>query len=288
MKILKYCQTVIYVLIVAPLFYLFCLTSKLQFFVERFVEVSNWSRKMIVVRTRMTLKIFFIKTWRVLFLLDASDGVNRSIIGYRFSRSWECEIARRAEGRGLLVLRRHWGLRPSREMTMTSVAVAPGSLGAPSSMLTSQMYHLQQGLSPTSGSPASGKVSWKNPLVDIRFMEPLDVMHGRACRMRDASYAGVLHNGTKPRLKSWNLIRGRLLRDAERFSRRAFLTLHFFGQLDSLSFRFFLKRGKNIDYFFKIFDKSYDDDMQHNVSDTRWRSQSGKLFFDTAFLCIII
>ncbi|XP_029663245.1 uncharacterized protein LOC115235535 [Formica exsecta] len=42
-------------------------------------------------------------------------------------------------------------------MTMTSVAVAPGSLGAPPSMLTPQMYHLQQGLSPTSGSPASGK-----------------------------------------------------------------------------------------------------------------------------------
>jgi len=40
------------------------------------------------------------------------------------------------------------------------------------------------------------------------------MMRGRACRMRDASYAGVLHNGTKPRLKSWNLIRGRLLRDA--------------------------------------------------------------------------
>ncbi|XP_070160816.1 uncharacterized protein Rhogef64c [Polyergus mexicanus] len=42
-------------------------------------------------------------------------------------------------------------------MTMTSVAVAPGSLGSPPSMLTPQMYHLQQGLSPTSGSPASGK-----------------------------------------------------------------------------------------------------------------------------------
>lgn len=100
-------------------------------------------------------------------------------------------------------------------MTMTSVAVAPGSLGAPPSMLTPQMYHLQQGLSPTSGSPASGKVSRKKSTRRyIRFMEPLDTMRGRACRMRDASYAGVLHNGTKPRLKSRNL-RGRLLRDAE-------------------------------------------------------------------------
>ncbi|XP_011690898.1 PREDICTED: uncharacterized protein LOC105451882 [Wasmannia auropunctata] len=42
-------------------------------------------------------------------------------------------------------------------MTMTSVAVAPGSLGAPPAMLTPKMYHLQQGLSPTSGSPTSGK-----------------------------------------------------------------------------------------------------------------------------------
>ncbi|XP_025154288.1 uncharacterized protein LOC105186740 isoform X2 [Harpegnathos saltator] len=42
-------------------------------------------------------------------------------------------------------------------MTMTSVAVAPGSLGAPPAMLSPKMYHLQQGLSPTSGSPTSGK-----------------------------------------------------------------------------------------------------------------------------------
>ncbi|XP_011341894.1 uncharacterized protein LOC105281985 isoform X2 [Ooceraea biroi] len=42
-------------------------------------------------------------------------------------------------------------------MTMTSVAVAPGSLGAPPAMLTPKMYHLQQGLSPTSGLPSSGK-----------------------------------------------------------------------------------------------------------------------------------
>lgn len=107
---------------------------------------------------------------------------------------------------------------------MTSVAVAPGSLGAPPSMLTPQMYHLQQGLSPMSGSPASGKVSRKkkkNPPADISrarypiYGAAMDEMRGRACRMRDASYAGVLHNGTKPRLKSWNLIRGRLLRDAE-------------------------------------------------------------------------
>ncbi|XP_018053386.1 PREDICTED: uncharacterized protein LOC108690545 isoform X2 [Atta colombica] len=41
-------------------------------------------------------------------------------------------------------------------MTMTSVAVAPGSLGASPAMLTPKMYHLQQGLSP-SGSPTSGK-----------------------------------------------------------------------------------------------------------------------------------
>ncbi|XP_076297924.1 rho guanine nucleotide exchange factor at 64C isoform X2 [Lasioglossum baleicum] len=53
-------------------------------------------------------------------------------------------------------------------MTM-SVAVAPGSLGAPPSMLTPNMYHLQQGLNPTSASPTSeksydtlskGKKSW--------------------------------------------------------------------------------------------------------------------------------
>ncbi|XP_078048325.1 rho guanine nucleotide exchange factor at 64C isoform X2 [Augochlora pura] len=53
-------------------------------------------------------------------------------------------------------------------MTM-SVAVAPGSLGAPPSMLTSNMYHLQQGLNTTSASPTSeksydtlskGKKSW--------------------------------------------------------------------------------------------------------------------------------
>ncbi|XP_029053185.2 uncharacterized protein LOC114880883 isoform X1 [Osmia bicornis bicornis] len=42
-------------------------------------------------------------------------------------------------------------------MTMTSVAVAPGSLGSPSSMLTPKMYHLQQGLNSTSASPTPGK-----------------------------------------------------------------------------------------------------------------------------------
>ncbi|XP_012147135.2 rho guanine nucleotide exchange factor at 64C isoform X1 [Megachile rotundata] len=42
-------------------------------------------------------------------------------------------------------------------MTMTSVAVAPGSLGAPPSMLTPKMYHLQQGLNSTSASPTPGK-----------------------------------------------------------------------------------------------------------------------------------
>lgn len=57
-----------------------------------------------------------------------------------------------------MVLSIRWGLRPSREMTMTSVAVAPGSLGTSPAMLTPKMYHLQQGLSPTSGSPTSGKV----------------------------------------------------------------------------------------------------------------------------------
>ncbi|OAD54054.1 Intersectin-2 [Eufriesea mexicana] len=40
---------------------------------------------------------------------------------------------------------------------MTSVAVAPGSLGAPPSMLTPKMYHLQQGLNSTSASPTPGK-----------------------------------------------------------------------------------------------------------------------------------
>lgn len=40
---------------------------------------------------------------------------------------------------------------------MTSVAVAPGSLGAPPSVLTPKMYHLQQGLNPTSVSPTPGK-----------------------------------------------------------------------------------------------------------------------------------
>ncbi|KOC69220.1 Myosin-M heavy chain [Habropoda laboriosa] len=40
---------------------------------------------------------------------------------------------------------------------MTSVAVAPGSLGAPPSALTPKMYHLQQGLNSTSASPTPGK-----------------------------------------------------------------------------------------------------------------------------------
>ncbi|XP_017892087.1 uncharacterized protein LOC108632184 [Ceratina calcarata] len=42
-------------------------------------------------------------------------------------------------------------------MTMTSVAIAPGSLGTPPSMLTPKMYHLQQGLNSTSPSPTPGK-----------------------------------------------------------------------------------------------------------------------------------
>jgi len=91
---------------------------------------------------------------------------------------------------------------------MTSVAVAPGSLGAPPTMLTPKMY-LQQGLSPTSGSPTSGKVGPRNPSaresLDVRFTESRDAMRERACLMRDG---GVLRNGTQPRLKSWNLIRG--------------------------------------------------------------------------------
>ncbi|KAK2576799.1 hypothetical protein KPH14_005435 [Odynerus spinipes] len=42
-------------------------------------------------------------------------------------------------------------------MTMTSVAVAPGSLVAPPAMLTPKMYHLQQPLNPPPASPTSGK-----------------------------------------------------------------------------------------------------------------------------------
>ncbi|XP_014612257.1 PREDICTED: intracellular protein transport protein USO1 [Polistes canadensis] len=42
-------------------------------------------------------------------------------------------------------------------MTMTSVAVAPGSLVAPPAMLTPKMYHLQQPLNPSAPSPTSGK-----------------------------------------------------------------------------------------------------------------------------------
>ncbi|XP_076751746.1 rho guanine nucleotide exchange factor at 64C [Xylocopa sonorina] len=42
-------------------------------------------------------------------------------------------------------------------MTMTSVAVAPGSLGAPPSMHAPKMYHLQQGLNSPSSSPTPGK-----------------------------------------------------------------------------------------------------------------------------------
>ncbi|KOX70195.1 hypothetical protein WN51_05631 [Melipona quadrifasciata] len=42
---------------------------------------------------------------------------------------------------------------------MTSVAVAPGSLGAPPSVFTPKMYHLQQGLNSTSPSPTPGKLN---------------------------------------------------------------------------------------------------------------------------------
>lgn len=49
---------------------------------------------------------------------------------------------------------------------MTSVAVAPGSLGAPPSMLTPKMYHLQQGLNSTSPSATSGKVVSRNIITD--------------------------------------------------------------------------------------------------------------------------
>jgi len=87
--------------------------------------------------------------------------VKEKLIGLSLSvadpRRRGCEAARGAEGRGLM-LRGHWGLRASREMTMTSVAVAPASLGAPPTMLTPKMYHLQQGLGPSSGSPSSSKV----------------------------------------------------------------------------------------------------------------------------------
>lgn len=54
---------------------------------------------------------------------------------------------------------------------MTSVAVAPGSLGAPPAMLTPKMYHLQQGLSPTSGSPTSGKVGRDPPAGNPRYRD---------------------------------------------------------------------------------------------------------------------
>jgi len=143
--------------------------------------------------------------------LSAHLKENISIINYRFATTWECEIARGTEGRGLLMLRRHWGLRPSREMTMTSVAVAPGSLGASPAMLTPKMYHLQQGLSP-SGSPTSGKVNPKtHPSENPRS---LDVRNRamRCARERvwcetQLLHGGVLRNGTQSRLESWNLIR---------------------------------------------------------------------------------
>ncbi|KAL2735151.1 intracellular protein transport protein USO1 [Vespula squamosa] len=44
-------------------------------------------------------------------------------------------------------------------MTMTSMAVGPGSFVAPPAMLTPKMYHLQQPLNPPPSSPTSGKVS---------------------------------------------------------------------------------------------------------------------------------
>lgn len=171
---------------------------------------------------------------------------------------------------------------------MTSVAVAPGSLGAPPSMLTPQMYHLQQGLSPTSGSSASGKVSRKrNSSADISDLQSRSI----ACRMRDASYAGVLHNGTKPRLKSWNLDLCNLIRRSVitempswcGISSREVLKESFSGvafhravksQLDAERSSFhFLEQGKSIDSFSKILletlERSYDDGMQYNVPDTR-------------------
>ncbi|XP_031842023.1 rho guanine nucleotide exchange factor at 64C isoform X2 [Nomia melanderi] len=71
-------------------------------------------------------------------------------------------------------------------MTM-SVAVAPGSLGAPPSMLTPKMYHLQQGLSSTSASPtpeknydtlSKGKKSWSVRLGLSRQSQSTDD-HGK-------------------------------------------------------------------------------------------------------------
>lgn len=76
---------------------------------------------------------------------------------------------------------------------MTSVAVAPGSLGAPPAMLTPKMYHLQQGLSPTSGSPTTGKVRSESRIP--RFA--LAPVRERACRTRARRSYGVLHNGTQ-------------------------------------------------------------------------------------------
>lgn len=146
-------------------------------------------------------------------ITSLSNGDN--FIDYRFAATWECAIARGTERRGMLTLRGHWGLRPPREMTMTSVAVAPGSLGAPPAMLTPKMYHLQQGLSPTSGSPISGKVSRPPCSAPERDLPPMSDLRSRAVRCArervwDArrSYGGVLRNGTEPRLESWNLIRG--------------------------------------------------------------------------------
>lgn len=113
--------------------------------------------------------------------------------------TWECEIVRGR--RGVLMLRRHWGLRPSREMTMTSVAVAPGSLGAPPAMLTPKMYHLQQGcLSPTSGSSTSGKVSRPRIARFARCDARESVSDAR--RSYDAAFY------VTGRKRGWNLIRG--------------------------------------------------------------------------------
>lgn len=137
----------------------------------------------------------------------------------------------------MLMLRGHWGLRPSREMTMTSVAVAPGSLGAPPAMLTPKMYHLQQGLSPTSGSPISGKVSRpRNPFGpgESERSPRCPICGAARCDARESvsdarrSYGGVLRNGTQPRLESWNLIRGWSLDTAIVASRGGFLRRAFF------------------------------------------------------------
>jgi len=113
---------------------------------------------------------------------------------------------------------------------MTSVAIAPGSLGAPPTMFTPKMYHLQQGLSLTSGSPTSGKVSSKKPFVRESEITRCPISGVARESVSDArrSYDGVLRNGIPPRLESWNLIRGWSLDTAIVASCGGFLRRAFF------------------------------------------------------------